>query len=103
MQVIDKEQQLKTKTQQTIQAAMREFREGGVFDPPNEVIDSAHYNKLTRLQIDQGVIAMVLQLNLSGGSVGEVDLYRLIRSYLWDEETRVEINKIVDGVRLSYN
>ena len=101
MNEIDKEKQLKIKTQQIIQDAMKEYMGGEDWHPPRTVIDSAHYHKLDGRQINYGVGALVLQLNLSGGSVGNVDLYRLVRTYLWNEEARVEINKIVDGLRLS--
>jgi hypothetical protein len=98
---MDTDKRLKIKTQEAIQSAMREFNGGEDCAAPKNIIDSANYHKLDRRQIDQGVIALLLQLNLSGGSVGNVDLYRLIRTYLWDESARVEMNKIVDKLRLS--
>jgi hypothetical protein len=39
---------------------------------------------------------LVLATNLSGGSVeNDVDLYKLVRTYLWDDEARGEINAVV--------
>ena len=97
MQIMGSDKQLKIKTQQTIQSAMREFSGGEDIIPPKKVIDSASYKNLDRRQIDQGVVALILQLNLSGGSVGNVDLYNLIRTYLLNEDARVAMNKVVDG------
>ena len=61
-----------------------------------ERVFSDGYDKLSRHQIDQGVIALVLECNLSGGSVsGGVDLYKLVRTYLWDPQARSEMNAVV--------
>ena len=60
-----------------------------------DVVDHVSYKKLSRDQIDQGVIAFVLECNLSGGSVMEMDLYKLHRTYLWSPEARAEINAVV--------
>lgn len=35
--------------------------------------------------------------NLSGGSVGDIDLYKLLQAYILDPEKRAEINKISRG------
>lgn len=93
------EKLLKQKTQADIQSAMKRFRSAqGMYEaPPTDVIDYGSYDQLSRAQIDQGVIAMVHQLNLSGGSVSDMDLYKLVRTYLWDEGARMAINEIVDG------
>jgi len=40
-------------------------------------------------------VALVLECNLSGGSIGDMDLYKLVRCYLHSEEARAEINAIV--------
>jgi lantibiotic modifying enzyme len=44
-------------------------------------------------------IAVVLSelLNLSGGSVGTIDLYKLLQAYILDPKKREEINKITRG------
>lgn len=68
---------------------------------PSVRVYSDEYQNLSRLQIDQAVIAFVLHLNLSGGSVGDMDLYKLVRTYLWDEGAMAEINKIVERKKLS--
>jgi hypothetical protein len=62
---------------------------------PEQVVKSGSYKTLSRHQIDQGVIALVLAANLSGGSMGDMDLYRLARTYLWSDEARTEINAVV--------
>ncbi len=89
------------KAQLQIQDAMREFSGGGRNEPPTQTVSYGNYKKLSRHQIDQGVIALVLQLNLSGGSICDMDLYKLVRTYLWDEEARANINEIVDDKRLN--
>ncbi|PWF44005.1 hypothetical protein [Massilia glaciei] len=63
--------------------------------PPNETVTCGSYRMLDRFQCDQGVVALVLACNLSGGSVNDVDLYKLVRTYLWDECARAEINAVV--------
>lgn len=60
-----------------------------------DVVDHASYKKLSRDQIDQGVIAFVLECNLSGGSIMDMDLYKLLRTYLWNPDARAEINAVV--------
>lgn len=93
------EKTLKQETQVEIQSAVKRFRNAlGMYEaPPTDVIDSGSYDLLSRAQIDQGVVALVLQLNLSGGSVSDMDLYKIVRAYLWDEAAREAINEIVDG------
>jgi DNA-binding transcriptional regulator YdaS (Cro superfamily) len=78
-----------------INAALKRFRGPSFVEPPKQVVDCDEYKQLNRLQIDQGVIALVLACNLSGGSVGDMDLYRLIRTYLLDQSARDEINDVV--------
>lgn len=78
-----------------INQALKDRRGGEYVQPSRDVIRSDQYAKLTRLQIDQAVIAFVLAANISGGSVGSVDLYKLARVYLWDEEGREKINYVV--------
>ena len=60
-----------------------------------DVVNHASYKKLSRDQIDQGVIALVFECNLSGGSIMDIDLYKLLRTYLWNPEARSEINAVV--------
>jgi hypothetical protein len=47
------------------------------------------------LQIDNAVRIAVMALHLSGGSVGEINLYQLLQTYLLDEEKRRAINRVV--------
>ncbi|NHZ38584.1 hypothetical protein F1609_00160 [Massilia sp. CCM 8693] len=62
---------------------------------PKKVISSGNYADLSREQIDQGVVALVVHCNLSGGSILDMNLYRLIRTYLWSPQARSEINAVV--------
>lgn len=78
-----------------INQALKDRREGEYVQPSACVIRSDQYKKLTRHQIDQAVIAFVLAANISGGSVGDVDLYKLFRAYLLDESARGKINYVV--------
>lgn len=79
-----------------INKVMKRFMQSSYVEPPDQVIRSDGYKKLNRHQLDQGVVALVLAANLSGGSIGgDVDLYKLVRTYLWGEEARNEINAVV--------
>ena len=79
-----------------INQALKDSRGGEYVQPPTDVVRSDQYRKLTRHQIDQAVIAFVLAANISGGSIGDMDLYKLVRTYLWDEVARDKINYVVD-------
>lgn len=91
------DKQDKLVVQGAIHSAMKKFRADLYVEQPTERICFNEYKKLSRLQIDQGVVALVLECNLSGGSVGDVDLYKLLRCYLHSEDARAEINAIVRG------
>ena len=55
------------------------------------------YSKdLTRKGIDAGVSALVLINNMSGGTVGDVNLSRLLQRYLLDKDDRDKINSIIN-------
>lgn len=91
------ENQIRTrKTMCIINGALKEHFEEMYVDPPKTVIRSDSYKKLSRFQIDQGIRAFSLATNLSGASMGDLDLYKLARAYLWDEEARKKINDVVD-------
>lgn len=78
-----------------INQALRDRRGGEYVQPSAKVIRSDQYMRLSRLQIDQAVIAFVLAANISGGSVGNMDLYTLARAYLWNEEMREKVNSVM--------
>jgi hypothetical protein len=46
-----------------------------------------------------GVKALSLTCNLSGGSVGTIQLYDLLQTYLLNPAARDEINHLVGGIR----
>jgi len=96
--MMDKRKLLQNITQQVIQTAMMEY--SGV-EAPKKVIHYDEYDELSRRQIDQGVLALSFQLNLTGASMVDVDLYRLVRTYLWNKEARSAMNEIVDELRLN--
>lgn len=89
------EKHLKLQVQAAINRELKVFRGGNYEVPPQEVVDGNEYHKLTRLQSDQGVVALVLACNLSGGSIGDMDLYKLVGTYLWSEQARAAINDVV--------
>jgi hypothetical protein len=78
-----------------INKALEGYRGPGYVDPPKKVVKFDKYKKLSRHQVDQGVIALVHACNLSGGSVLDMDLYKLVRTYLWSQEARDAINNVV--------
>jgi hypothetical protein len=55
---------------------------------------------LTFNEINKAVIVLTDILNLSAGSSGHVDLYRLLQEYLLDPEKRKKINGIVKSFDL---
>lgn len=81
--------------QVAISRAMKLWRTESYVEQPAEAVKFNRYQELTRDQLDQGVKALVAHCNLSGGSMGDMDLYKLVRTYLWDEEARAAINVIV--------
>ena len=86
---------VKRKAQELIQGAMKLYRGESYVQMPQYSVSSEELHTLNRLQIDQGVVAMVLHLNLAGGSLGCMNLYTLVRTYLWDEDARAAMNVIV--------
>ncbi len=54
-----------------------------------------YHEELTTNGIDSGVVALLLINNMSGGSVGDVDLYELLHKYLLNRSARKQINQIM--------
>jgi hypothetical protein len=67
---------------------------------PIEVLNSGRYGELSHQQIRIAVVAMLLVCNLSAGSAGDIDLYKVLNLYLKDPSTRAEINAVLKGKRL---
>lgn len=78
-----------------INSALKLYRDSSYVEPPKNVVGYDSYEKLTREQCDQGVIALVHACRLSGGSVMDMDIYKLMPTYLWHPEARAEINAVV--------
>jgi hypothetical protein len=58
------------------------------------------HEKLTAGGIEAGVTAFIVLNNLNGGSVGDVQLFRLLKKYLLDKESRRAINEaMLEGER----
>ena len=83
-----------------IYKALRQYEEAepGVPAFEKDRIPAAKYHEeLTTTGIDSGVVAFLLINNMSGGSVGDVDLYELLHKYLLNKDTRKLINQIIKG------
>lgn len=89
------DKQLKINSVAAVNAAMKNYRGESYVEPPKTTVCIDDYRRLSRFQSDQGVIALVHATNLSGGSMGDMDLYKLVRTYLWDEKARAAINDVV--------
>ena len=64
----------------------------------NRVINGYNcHQKLTSQGITAGVVAFALLNNMSGGSVGSIDLYTLLRAYLLYPDKRRRINQALLG------
>jgi hypothetical protein len=64
--------------------------------------DSGNVYTLSQREIDEGVVAMLLQCGISHGSAADIDLYRLVGVYLRDLDARREINAVFgNGCRLA--
>lgn len=100
MQISDPDKLLKLRTEAIIQKALKEFSGDMYIEPPQEAVTYGSYDNLNHMQISQGVVALVLATNLASGSVEDVDLYKLVRIYLWDEAARKAINEIIERRRL---
>ena len=96
---LTKERQKEKKARDLIFKALQEYHD---FDPgipefTEERINAGEYQtELTRKGIDAGVCALNLINNMSAGSVGDIDLYRLLHRYLLDPNSRTQINKIIN-------
>lgn len=88
-------QKLKAQARSLIAQGMKLFREESYVKQPKKVISSGNYGDLTREQIIQGVVTFVVHCNLSGGSVGTMNLYKLLESYFRDDAARTEMNAVV--------
>lgn len=88
--------QIKLDAQAVIHGALKSLKGSAYVKQPINRVSITQYKQLSRLQIDQGVVALVLECNLTGGSVGDVDLYKLVRCYLHNEDARIAINEIVN-------
>ncbi len=56
---------------------------------------SEDWGKLDVNEVNDTVSLIVTYLNLTGGSVGEFDLYELLQCYFRDKQARIEINMCV--------
>ena len=95
---LTKERQKEQKARDLIFKALQEFHNCAPEIPEftADRIPSEKYDKeLTRKGIDAGIVALLLTNNMSGGSVGNVDLYSLLHHYLLNKESRKQINLIL--------
>ncbi|MGZ3239520.1 MAG: hypothetical protein ACXWJK_03895, partial [Burkholderiaceae bacterium] len=86
---------LRLQIQATIQSAMKKLIGDSYVEQPKDVILFRDYAKLDHLQLWQGIRAFLLECNIEHGSTADVDIYKLVGIYLWNEEARAEINDVV--------
>ncbi|PKP33278.1 MAG: hypothetical protein CVT99_02160 [Bacteroidetes bacterium HGW-Bacteroidetes-16] len=60
-----------------------------------EQIGSRDLEKLDLDDINLGAIALTDFFNLTGGSIGSIDVYRLLQAYFLDKKKRELINEII--------
>ena len=58
-------------------------------------IDSSRFPELDPNDIREAVAQFTTKLNLTGGSVGDFDLYKLMDAYLRNPNIRKELNKVI--------
>ncbi len=73
---------------------MAEYTEGEVTLAGQEY-DSGNMHTLSQREINDGVIAFLLQCNIAAGSAGDIDLYGLIATYLRNPAIRRKLNQVV--------
>ncbi|MFC7289612.1 hypothetical protein ACFQPC_16310 [Herminiimonas glaciei] len=86
---------LRQKAQSSIHIAIKDLVGETYVEQSKEPILYGEYPKINRLQLVQGVRALLLECHIEHGSSCDVDLYTLLSAYLWDEEARTEMNAIV--------
>lgn len=59
-------------------------------------INSIRLHELEYHDINSAVAKLSEELNMTGGSIGNCDLYRLNRNYLLNEEISEKINRLLD-------
>lgn len=58
-------------------------------------IGSGDLVNLSVNEINKGAVILTDFFNMSGGSSGDMDLYKLLQAYFLDIQTRKEINKLL--------
>jgi len=90
---------IEAKAQALIQEGVALFGQDDC-EPPKNQLNSGSVHELGHQQVMQGVTAMLLQCNISAGSAGDIDLYKLNSLYLRDPEVRQALNGILKDRRL---
>lgn len=62
----------------------------------NKIYPEEAHIKLSRQTIDEAVEQFVIKLDLSGGSSGDINLYKLLKAYLLQPECRSKMNVIAN-------
>lgn len=78
--------------------SFQQFQRNGkpILKKVDKVRYSSDFKDIDINDINHAVVAFVDVLNLSGGSVGgDIDLYKLLQSYITDLDKREAINKII--------
>ena|SRR5665647_832904 len=58
-------------------------------------IGSGELSELSISEINHGAVILTDFFNMTGGSIGEVDLYKLLQAYFLDSVKRKEFNRIL--------
>ena len=66
-------------------------------------VGNSQLKDLDTNEINHAVVALVDILNLSGGSVNDVNLYRLLQAYFQIPQCRKDINQVVEKYKTSSN
>ncbi|WP_299761352.1 hypothetical protein [uncultured Dokdonia sp.] len=77
------------------QSLYRDEKGKGRCKKRSKSINSSDLSKLSINEINLTVKVIVDFLNLTGGSIGDYNLYELLQSYLLDTDKRKAINEII--------
>lgn len=57
--------------------------------------DTSNIHTISDLEVNAGVVALLLTTGINHGSAGDVDLYKLNQRYLQDQDFRQQINVLL--------
>lgn len=78
-----------------IEAIKKKKQVLGLRPQTRKQMGSGDWANLDTNEINDVVVLIATYLNLTGGSIGEFNLYELLQCYFQDEQARTEINRCV--------